>query len=388
MSVLPPDPLTELSLEMATLPHLYELELTGIPLLSLKHLPPVKVLRITYANLDSLIDAPPTISAVEELRIEFWQNLKSLEGLPKVMLHLKDFLIRGCSDLMTLSHLPEMPNLKSFKCENTSIRNFAGISSIVNYLRRNKGSMSFQNNHIISPHGKPLPREEKSFLSYFKDIKRFLEKVPNEFPSSYFPYLNLINYTWQEIHKIFQPDPMSLAVKYINGNNLSQFEYDRIWAEGTMNTVRLLVQHLPPTDLILQKLADRWDFSLDWEYGLVDHDAIEKGTCVICHKSLPKTELTPCQISFSRNQTISPYSYCKIRCYNPEFASKKLGNATVPRSEILLCSRCKRKCDVCNQIYCGGIVQACDCGHDACPSHYHWDNLRDDAYCSFCLRDR
>jgi hypothetical protein len=43
---------------------------------------------------------------------------------------------------------------------------------------------------------------------------------------------------------------------------LSEFEQDRIWAEGTMETVRLLMQHVSPTDPILQKLADRWKFSL------------------------------------------------------------------------------------------------------------------------------
>ena len=46
------------------------------------------------------------------------------------------------------------------------------------------------------------------------------------------------------------------------GHSLSAFELDRIWAEGTMATVRYLTQHVLPTDPILVKLANRWDFPL------------------------------------------------------------------------------------------------------------------------------
>ena len=99
---------------------------------------------------------------------------------------------------------------------------------------------------------------------------------PNLFPPSYLPKLDLGkdgwhrvirlgHYTWQEILGHFAQNPTKLAVVYVTegSQSLSEFEQARIWAEGTMETVRYLIQHLPPTDPVLVKLAKRWDFSLN-----------------------------------------------------------------------------------------------------------------------------
>lgn len=133
--------------------------------------------------------------------------------------------------------------------------------------------LGVMNNVFISPHAMPLPLGDKSFDKQFHCIELAFQSHPEQFPPSYLPKLDICrtqdrwdrvirlnNLTWQEILANFAPDPTSLAAKYANGEKLSVFELDRIWAEGTMSTLRFLVQHIPPTDPILIKLANRWDY--------------------------------------------------------------------------------------------------------------------------------
>jgi hypothetical protein len=254
--ILPPSPLTELPVECASIPYLVSLRLEGIPLTSLKNLPPVKDLAIRTAIFSDLIDCPKTITNVETLNFQYCWTLKSLEGLPRVMPHLKRLSFFTCH-LQSLSDLPRMPQLKFFTCTGSFIRNFAGLNRIPKYTLQN-----IQYNKIISPHRMPGDQYQSIFFNEIQEIQSTLKNTPHEFPPTYLPKLDLDHHTWQEIRAFFVPDPTTLAVQYAKGDNLSKFALDRIWAEGTMETLRYLVQHVPPTDSVLVKLAQRWKFPL------------------------------------------------------------------------------------------------------------------------------
>jgi hypothetical protein len=271
--------------------------------------------------------------------------------------------------------------------------------------------LGISNNPIISPCGTPLGNEkftsEDYFVSYFKDIMETYKYHPEQFPPSYLPKLDigrtqdgwdkvirLDNLTWQEVIVNFAPDPTALAVKYANEEELSPFEQDRIWAEGTMATVRLLVQHVPLTDPILVKLAQRWDFSLTFdlrtgnmqdgrELTLKNQaDQANFAECAVCRTKLLKTSLKTCSNCWghlrSARGSNSDWQYYDAPCYTEGITKKAV---------VYICKTCWAECDECNTLFCTRILRGCDCGHSVCPDCERIDEYKGDAYCRSCYSD-
>jgi hypothetical protein len=250
MSTLPAPISTRLSF-------LHRLKIENVPLTSLEHLPlSIKRLTISGALLENLETIPPALSNLQYLGLSQCPNLISLLGLPKVMPDLTNLYIDTCP-IQTLTNLPDMPKLKMFTFKKTHIRNFTGLSEL-NYRVVINPSKS----KVISPHALPRDPDKKDIGDYFEYIQYTLDHHLEEFPPSYLPKLNLDQYSWQDILSHFHTDPTSLAAKYVaqrheSGPETSQFEQDRIWAEGTRDTFNVLREKLPPTDPILIRLSQR-----------------------------------------------------------------------------------------------------------------------------------
>jgi hypothetical protein len=385
--LIPTNPLTQLPEILSSLPHLYTLKLEWIPLTSLKHLPPIEILNITGARFQDLIGCPDTITNAKKIYFYYCTNLKSLEGLPHKMPCLKKLSVWYCP-VQTLEGLPEMPLLDHLLCKETEIRNFSDTSVI---------PFSFTDNNSISPYKISMQYGEQSFQRLFRDIQRTLEFRSDLFPPSYLPYLDLKreeinnynkvsrrnNYSWQQIITNFSTDPNILAVQYASGEKLSQFEQDRIWAEGTMPTLRMLIQYLPHDDQILQKLARRWEFPLSFDLnpeGSSKADEVNKADlahCAICRRKQLRSTLKLCSNCWSRLKlprwkNTSPYCYLEN--------SSKLERA-------YLCEKHWVACDECKTLYCTAMVPGCDCGHSVCPDCHREDYIKEDSYCKTCFEN-
>jgi hypothetical protein len=254
---LPSNPMTELPPEFATsFQYLQNLSLDWIPLTSLQNLPLVQYLSFKDAHFADLYSFPSNFLQLIGLSFNFCRNLMSLAGLPREMPNLER-LVLWYTPIQSLDNLPKIPSLKNISCKNVQIKNFAGFSE----LKKARVSILHDPYSFISLFGIPKP-VNPTFPNWFDKINYNIRDLPGNFPVSYLSRLDLSNNSREEILDHFAAHPSALAMKYINNEVLSEFEQDRIVAEGTLETLHVMIQHLPPTDPLLKSLAQRWNFNL------------------------------------------------------------------------------------------------------------------------------
>jgi hypothetical protein len=236
----------------------------------------------------------------------------SLRGLPLSLPKCRHFELRN-SRLMTAEDLPDMPILQNLILSNSDMRNYAGLSTYLDKQARcvkkygEKSHNSEGHRQIplisyslpISMHGlPPTYREMSGYLHGLINIRCNYSEVAKGIPQTYIEQMMLNRWVsiedlpphhktiqlpppkyreevlcteldfpahheaLKEIYEMFRPSPHALAVRYAAGEQLSQFELDRILYEGTYHTVQLLLQKGSITDPILQQLAERWQMPL------------------------------------------------------------------------------------------------------------------------------
>jgi hypothetical protein len=214
----------------------------------------LQILHIEHVQISSLEGLPDNLPNLKTLIIKHCP-LKSLRGLPKALPNLRELEIEH-TELRSLDGIPQMPQLEKILINHGKIPNFEGIVDLKKFSP--KAFVSIRDQAFCSPHGYPL-NEIRRALFYIEHNRL---SNPNAIPSSYKQYLNEKQYKQDEIFKFFKPSPSRLASRYNDAENISQFEQDRIVYEGTLDTLKFLIEQVGPEDVLVKKLAQQLDVQL------------------------------------------------------------------------------------------------------------------------------
>jgi len=221
--------LTKFSTEIPTLPSLIKLNLNG-------------------NELRDLCGMPQELPQLHELHLRS-NKLQSLIGIPANLPNLHTLFLYD-NQLETLEYFPSCPKLIDFDLNNNPLNSLYGLplnqfSSMVHTLLQSTGFR----------HPVRLNLSEKGHA--------LLDQCTR--PESIEFHENAYN----QLHQFYKKSSLMLCEKWIEGENLTNEEQDRIAYEGGSKERQLLEKILSTDHYVLRQIDDRLKLSLNADYRIL-----------------------------------------------------------------------------------------------------------------------